>query len=65
MKNYQSILGAVISIYVFLGILDGSIQNYVHFAGPLNELGCAVIAGVMGMMFLVAIDYKKLINALK
>ena len=65
MKNYQSILGAAISIYVFLGILDGSIQKHVHFAGELNELGCAVIAGVMGMMFLVAIDYKKLINALK
>jgi hypothetical protein len=50
MKNYQSILGAVISIYVFLGILDGSIQKHVYFADPLNELFCAVIVGVMGMM---------------
>jgi len=65
MKNYQSILGAVISIYLFFGILDGTVQNYVKFAGPLNELGCAVIAGVMGIMCLFAIDYKKLINALK
>jgi len=65
MKNYQSILGAVISIYVFLGILDGSIQKHVYFADPLNELFCAVIVGVMGMMCLFAIDYKKLINALK
>jgi len=65
MKNYQTILGAVVSFYVFFSILDGTIQNYVKFAGVANEIGCAVIAGVMGLMCLVAIDYKKLFNALK
>jgi len=65
MKNYQTILGAVVSFYVFTSILDGSLQTKIHFAGVANEIGCAVIAGVMGLMCLVAIDYKKLFNALK
>jgi hypothetical protein len=65
MKNYQLILGAVVSIYVFLGILNGTIQQYVYFADVLNEIFVAVIAGMIALMCLVAIDYKKLINALK
>lgn len=65
MKNYQAILGSLVSFYVFVSILDGTLQNKIHFAGVANEIGCAVIAGVMGFICLVAIDYRKLINALK
>jgi hypothetical protein len=32
------------------------------FAGPENELGCAVIAGSMSILSLFGIDYKKLIK---
>ena len=65
MKNYQAILTAVCSFYIFFGILDGTIQNYIHFAGPLNEIGCATIAATMGVMGVIGVDYKKLLNGLK
>lgn len=64
MKNYQAILTAVCSFYVFFGILNGTIQEYIYFAGPLNEVGCAVIAGTMGIGGLIAIDYRKLLKSL-
>lgn len=65
MKNYQAILTAVFSFYIFFGILNGTIQNYIHFAGTLNEIGCAVIAGTMGVIGVIGVDYKKLLNGLK
>jgi len=65
MKNYQAILTAVCSFYIFFGIMDGTIQNYIHFAGPLNEMGCAVIAATMGVLGVIGIDFKKLLNGLK
>ena len=65
MKNYQAILGSVISIYLFLGILEGTVQKHVHFAGALNEMACAMVTGMLALLCLVAIDYKKLFNALK
>jgi hypothetical protein len=45
--------------------MTGTIQNYIHFAGPLNEMACAVMAGTMGLLGVIGIDYKKLLNALK
>ena len=65
MKNYQAILIAVCSFYIFYGIMTGTIQNYIHFAGPLNEMAVAVMAGTMGLLGVIGIDYKKLLNALK
>ena len=64
MKNYQAILIVLISYGIFWGILNGTVQQYIHFAGELNELGCAIIAGTMGTMTLFAIDYKKILKAL-
>ena len=42
MKNYQIILTAIGSFLVGVSILNGTAQQYVYFAGPENELGCAV-----------------------
>ena len=64
MKNYQIILAAIASFYIGFAIIDGTAQQYVHFAGPLNELGCAVIALTMGTMCLVAYPWKGLFNYL-
>jgi hypothetical protein len=50
---------------VFFGILNGTIQQYIYFADPLNEIFVAAIAGTMGLLGLTGIDYKKLFNALK
>jgi hypothetical protein len=65
MKNYQVILVVVCSFYVFFGVLNGTIQQHIYFADPLNEMFVAAIAGTMGLLGLIAIDYKKLITALK
>jgi uncharacterized membrane protein required for colicin V production len=58
MKNYQIILTSVLSFFVAFTILNGTAQQYVYFAGELNELGCATIALTMGVLSLYAIDWK-------
>jgi len=62
MKNYQVILTSIVSGGVFWGILWGPLPQMLPFAGPDNELGCAVIAGTMSILSLFGIDYKKLIK---
>ena len=64
MKNYQAILIVLISYGIAIGILNGTIQNYVHFAGELNEMAVTILAGTMGTMTLFAIDYKKILKSL-
>ena len=64
MKNYQAILIVLISYGIAIGILNGNVQNYVHFAGELNEMAVTLLAGVMGTMTIFAIDYKKIIKSL-
>ncbi len=64
MKQYQIILTAILSYTIGYLIMDGTAQQYVHFAGPLNELGCAVIALTMGTMCIFGIDFKSLFNYL-
>ena len=64
MKNYQIILTAIISFGVGFGILNGSIPSH-YFAGPLNELGCAVIALTMGTLCLFGLPWKEIFNLLK
>lgn len=64
MKNYQILLTSFLSFLVAYWILNGTAQQYVYFAGELNELGCTVIALTMGFLSLFAVDYKKLINGL-
>jgi hypothetical protein len=44
--------------------MNGTAQQYFYFAGELNELGCTVIALTMGILSLLAIDYKKILKAL-
>ena len=64
MKNYQIILTSVLSFGVAISILNGTAQQYVHFAGELNELGCATIALTMGVLSLYALDWKGFLNYL-
>jgi hypothetical protein len=64
MKNYQIILTAIISFGVAYTILNGTAQEYVYFAGELNELGCATIALTMGCLSFFAIDWKGFFNYL-
>jgi len=64
MKNYQAILIVLISYGIVYGMLNGVIQNYVHFAGELNEMAVTLLAGMVGTMTIFAIDYKKILKAL-
>jgi len=64
MKNYQAILIVLISYGIVYGMLNGTIQNYVHFTDELNEMAVTLLAGVMGTMSIFAIDYKKILKAL-
>jgi len=64
MKNYQIILTSVLSFGVAISILNGTAQQYVTFAGELNELGCAVIALTMGVLSIYALDWKGFIQYL-
>jgi len=64
MKNYQILLTSFLSFLVAYWIMNGTAQQYVYFAGELNELGCTVIALTMGFLSLIAVDYKKLFNGL-
>jgi hypothetical protein len=64
MKNYQAILIVLISYGIVYGMLNGTIQNYVHFADELNEMAVTLLAGVMGTMTIFAIDYKKILKSL-
>jgi hypothetical protein len=64
MKNYQIILTSFVSFFVAVNILDGTAAKYVPFAGPLNELGCAVIALTMGCLSFFAIDWKSFLTFL-
>jgi len=64
MKNYQILLTAIGSFFVGVSILNGTAQQYVHFAGPENELGCAVIALTMGTLCIFGLDWKGLVSYL-
>jgi uncharacterized membrane protein required for colicin V production len=64
MKNYQILLTSILSFFVGITILNGVAQQYVHFAGPENELGCATIALTMGVLSLYGLDWKGFIQYL-
>ncbi len=57
MKNYQILLLSIVSYTIAIGIANGSVSDK-YFAGPMNELGCAVIAFSMGTFSLIAFDWK-------
>jgi len=64
MKNYQAILTVIVSYLIAYWVMNGTAQQYVHFAGELNEMAVTILALTMGTMTLFAIDYKKILKAL-
>jgi len=64
MKNYQAILMTVVGIGISILTMKGTIQQYIHFQGVANEMALAVIGLMLGLMGLIGIDYKKLLNGL-
>ena len=62
MKNYQILGVGVLSLLVAWSIMNGTAQQYVHFAGEINELGCTVIALTMGILSFIALDWRGLVR---
>jgi hypothetical protein len=60
MKNWQLILTSLISGLISWGILCGPLPYILPFAGPENELGCAVISLTICVLSISAVDYKKI-----
>jgi len=65
MKNYQLILLSFICFLISYSILQGWAQEWVYFAGELNEMFCFTLTFTMGVIGLIGIDYKKLWLGLK
>jgi hypothetical protein len=64
MKNYQAILMAVGGIGLAVATMMGELQKVIPFAGVANEMGFTFAGMIMGILGIVAIDYRKLIKAL-
>ncbi len=60
MKNsILYLIGGIASLFVAIGIGHGTVQEYVSFAGPLNEMGCCVMALFLSVMcFICAVPSK-------
>jgi len=63
MKNltidYKFLAIAAVSFSIAFGLMRGTIQNYIHFADPLNEMGVCVLALGMGTIAAFCIFSKK------
>jgi hypothetical protein len=63
MKNltidYKFLAIATVSFSIAFGLMRGTIQNYIHFADPLNEMGVCALALGMGVISAFCIFTKK------
>ena len=64
MKNYQAILMTVGGIGLSVTTMMGELQKVIPFAGVANEIGFAFIGMMLGVLGIMAIDYRKLIKGL-
>jgi len=64
MKNYQAIFVTVGGFSTTFNTINGTVQQYIKFSGPLNELAFACIGVMLGIIGLASIDYKKIYKAL-
>jgi hypothetical protein len=43
---------AIVSLAIAFLLMLGTIQKYVYFAAPENEMACYILAGTMGIISL-------------
>jgi len=53
--DFKFLVLALGAISLSLLTIAGIVQNYIHFADPLNEMGFAFMAMFGGIMFLLGI----------
>ena len=58
MNNLKFMVTSGVSFFVAYSILTGSAQEVVHFAGPLNEIFCFILAFTMGFISLFGLDWR-------
>lgn len=54
-----NVLGAVGSFGLAVGLMNGSVQQVVSFADPINEMAVCVLSLMMGVGFIVSFFNKK------
>ena len=54
-----NLLGAVGSFGLAVGLMNGSVQQVVNFADPINEMAVCVLSLMMGVGFIVSLFNKK------
>ncbi len=55
--HLKYLVGALLSILVVIGTLNGSIQEVIHFAGIINEIGFFASAlGLSTILFIMSIE---------
>jgi hypothetical protein len=64
MKNYEAIFVTVGGFSTAFNTMNGTVQQYINFSGPLNELAFTCIGVMLGIIGLISIDYKKIYKAL-
>lgn len=52
----------IVSFFIAYSIIIGWAQEVVHFAGPLNEMFCTILALTMGFISLIGLDWKGLVK---
>ena len=56
MKNYQAIFVTVGGFSTAFNTMNGTVQQYIKFSDPLNELAFACIGVMLGIIGLALID---------
>ena len=60
--NFKTLSIGVLAIVMVAGLMNGTIQKFVYFADPLNEMFTALVFGVMGVGFVMSSFEKKVSN---
>ena len=53
--DFKMLLGAIGALGLGLLTMAGTVQKYIHFADPLNEMAFACMAMFMGVMCIFGI----------
>lgn len=57
--NILNLIGAITALLVTFSIFNGTAQEVVHFADPLNEMACALMSTML-TIGLAALSFEKI-----
>ena len=50
LTNLLTLIGGIFSLYIAYLTAQGTLQEYIYFADPLNEMGFCITSFTMGVM---------------